>query len=119
MRGRSKYRGKFIHFTRLKLLQIVWSFYSPRLPTDEAKKSIYDDTDTTDKCNIPAIDSFASITDKMALLFHENNKFDIPKEKTGIQQSSFLIISSEQCYLQFPTSGYWYMHMWIPSGAGK
>lgn len=25
-------------------------FLRPRLPTDEATKSIYDDTDTTDKC---------------------------------------------------------------------
>ena len=48
--------------------------------------------------------------------FHENNNFDIVKQK--VQQNS-LLMSSEQCHLQLLALDYWYKHMFMQTGAGK
>ena len=56
----------------------------------------------------------SSICNKTALLFHENNKFDIVKKK----DSNSFFMNSEQCHLQFLVSDFLYMHL-MQTGAGK
>ena len=58
----------------------------PRPPSDEATRSIYVDIYLGTKDKWPTGLHFSSICNKTALLFHENNKFNIVKEK--IKQDS-------------------------------
>ena len=52
-----------------------------RLPTSEATKSIYDDTDTTDK--------YIKLCDyQRVLLFHDNYKFSNVKKRKQQQQKT-------------------------------
>ena len=64
--------------------------------------TIYDDTGTTDKyitlCDWRMILYWLSSSNNTALLFHENNKFDIVKKKNSIQRNIFSL-SSEPSYL--------------------
>ena len=57
----------------------------PRPPSDEATRSIYVDIWVRKINGLPGL-HFSSICNKTALLFHENNKFNIVKEK--IKQDS-------------------------------
>ena len=62
------------------LIKLKVEVLHARLPSDEARKSIYDDNAVTDKSLHRAITSLylPKICNKMhaALLFHANNKFD-------------------------------------------